>query len=178
MEKLSIPGTVQTVTHITAKADAIDENQNDIITFFHEMPKDLIGVEEKGETGNPMFKERLTSNRFKTKLWCVDEETGKRTNRVADSECIGIIGGCTNDPPGRIPEALRSRFMIIMCPQVVRHGREVIDQFGSALPPAVKAKRDGMMHEHRCEQYLVCLMEKSPPVPSVQILHWPKVTRD
>ena len=160
IEKLSIPGTVQTVTHITAKADAVDENQNDVITLFHEMPKSLIGVEEKGETGDPMFKERLTSNKFKTKLFCVDEDTGKRSNRVAESECIGMLGGCTNDPPGKIPEALRSRFMVMMCPQVVRRGREVMDLFGTTLSPAMKAKRDVMVLEHQREQYLVCLVEK------------------
>ena len=160
VEKLSIKGTVQTVTHITAKADAIDENQNDIITLFHEMPKSLMGFDEIGTTGDPMFKERLTSNKFKTKLFCLDEETGKRSNRIAESECIGVIGGCTNDPPGKIPEALRSRFLMIMCPQIVRKGHEVIDQFGSAPDPTLKRMRQAMVHEHHCEQYLLCIVHK------------------
>ena len=169
VEKLSISGTVQTVTHITAKADAIDDNQNDLITLFHEMPKSLMGFDEIGTTGDPMFKERLTSNKFKTKLFCWDEETGKRSNRVAESECIGVMGGCTNDPPGKIPEALRSRFLMIMCPRITREGHEVIDQFGCPPDPIMKQKRDEMIHEHHCEQYLICLIHK---------LIWTKVLCD
>jgi len=170
VEKLSIPGTVQTVTHITAKADAIDENQNDLITLFHEFPQSLMGFDQQQTaTGDPMFKERLTSNKFKTKLFCVDEDTGKRSNRIAESECIGVMGGCTNDPPGKIPEALRSRFLMIMCPQIVRDGHEVIDQFGSKPIRELSLKKDEMVKEHHIEQYLICLVHK---------LIWTKVLSD
>ena len=161
VEKLSIPGTVQTVTHITAKADAIDENQNDLITLFHEFPQSLMGFDQQQTaTGDPMFKERLTSNKFKTKLFCVDEETGKRSNRIAESECIGVMGGCTNDPPAKIPEALRSRFLMIMCPHIIREGHEVIDQFGSKPIPELDVKKREMVKEHHIEQYLICLVHK------------------
>lgn len=170
VDKLSIPGTVQTVTHITAKADAIDDNQNDIITLFHEFPQSLMGFDQQQTaTGDPMFKERLTSNKFKTKLFCVDEETGKRSNRIAESECIGVMGGCTNDPPGKIPEALRSRFLMIMCPQIVRDGHEVIDQFGSKSFRSMNKKKADMIHEHHSEQYMICLIHK---------LIWTKVLTD
>lgn len=162
IESTSIPKTVQTITHITAKADAIDGNQNDIITFFHEMPMSLIGMDKNmsSQTGDPTFKERLTSCKYKTKMFHRDEETGKRSNRYAESECIGIIGGCTNDPPGKIGEALRSRFYVIMCPQIIRQHHEVIDYFGSSTSDMKRIKKNEYIQQSQIEQYLVAITYK------------------
>lgn len=159
VDKLSIPGTVNVVTHETAKANAVDDNQNDLITFYHEVPLHMLGVDNgKTTQGDPTLKERLTSCTYKTKLYVVDEDTGKRYNRTAVSEMIGIIAGATNDPVAKIPEALRSRFLIIMCPNVYRENHNVIDYFASQK--ISKERVDKVVFKHQCEQFLVCLAEK------------------
>jgi hypothetical protein len=162
IEIMSIPKTIQTITHITSKADAIDGNQNDLVTFFHEMPMALIGMDKNmsSQTGDPTFKERLTSCKYKTKMFHRDEETGKRSNRYAESECIGIIGGCTNDPPGKIGEALRSRFYVIMCPQIIRAYHEVIDYFGSSSSDMKRMRKNTFILHSQIEQYLVAITYK------------------
>jgi hypothetical protein len=159
VDKLSIPGTINVVTHETAKANSVDDNQNDLITFYHEVPLHMLGVEGGKQTqGDPTLKERLTSCTYKTKLFVVDEDTGKRYNRTAVSEMIGIIAGATNDPVSKIPEALRSRFLIIMCPSVFRKDHNVIDYFASERIANERVEK--VKFKHQTEQFLVCVIEK------------------
>jgi hypothetical protein len=161
--KCSIDKTVQTVTHQTAKANAIDDDQNDTVTLFHELPPTLLGLDVKpgtNDTGDALIKEQLTSCMFKTKTFVRDEITGKRSNRVASSECIGIIGGCTNDAARKMPEALASRFHIIMCPKNTRAGREVNQLQGVVLPQETKQMKKKFIESCHKEQFLVCEIEK------------------
>ena len=161
--KMSIPDTIQITTHETSKANAIDEDQNDIITFFHEMPLSMLGFDGNGAqpgTGDPTLKDRLTSCTYRTKMFHVDEDTGKRSNRTAVSEIIGVMGGCTNDAPSKIPEALRSRFAMIMCPNIDRPGYSIVDFFAAATSDVDKNAKKSLVKSHQMEQFLTCLVEK------------------
>ena len=162
-EKTSIPHTIQIVTHQTAKANAIDGNQNDTITLFHEMPTNLMGVDVKPgttETGDSHFKDQLTSCKFRTKLFTFDEITGRRSNRVSESECIGIIGGATNDKACNMPEALLQRFHLITCSKMVRKGREVNDLQGTVLSDRTKLLKKEFLDSCHTEQFLYTAIEK------------------
>ena len=163
LEAMSIPETILTITHQTAKADAIDDNQNDQISIYHEMPPALMGIDPKfgsTDTGDPLFKEKLTSQKFKTKTFLRDEATGKRMNVTRSSEQIGVIGGATNDPPSKIPEAMRTRFMIIMLAEKTRKGREVIDLMGAATSTTQQRVKAAFLDQCRVEQFLVATVEK------------------
>ena len=52
---LSIPNTVTFVTHQTDKANSIDQDQNDDITYFEEFPIAMLGLDSK-TAGSPFLK--------------------------------------------------------------------------------------------------------------------------
>lgn len=124
---MCIPGTFVKITHKTNKADAIESDANDVIELYEEASRQLLGMEygDSTTTGDPTIKEKLCSQKYVSKVFHVDPDTGVRSNRTIVSECIGTIGACTNDPIYKIPEALRSRFLILICPSVNREGRNV-----------------------------------------------------
>jgi hypothetical protein len=161
LTKASIPGTVEEVTYQTSKANAIDGDQNDNTVIYHEFPPALIGVEKGSisDTGDPHFKETLCSGKFKTKTF-VFLEDGTRANRTAVSECIGVRGGATNDPPGNIPEAMASRFNIVMCPHQKRLNRGVTDVLGQPLSTQEKNIREEFLLSEQLEQYYVAMVNK------------------
>ena len=124
---MCIPGTFVKITHKTNKADAIESDANDVIELYEEATRQLLGMEygDSTTTGDPTIKEKLCSQKYVSKVFHMDPDTGVRSNRTIVSECIGTIGACTNDPIYKIPEALRSRFLILICPSVNREGRNV-----------------------------------------------------
>ena len=172
IEKLSIPDTTINITHQTSKADTIEDDQNDMINIYHEMPPSILGIDPKysgSDTGDPLMKEKLTSQRMKTKAFHFDDVTGKRGNRIMSSEQIGVLMGATNDPPSRIPEAMLTRFMVLTFSKYKRTGREVNDLMGTTMPDTVKVLVEEFVDQCRVEQYLVCLVEK---------MIWTNVMRD
>lgn len=113
MEECSIPGTVDKLTYQTSKADAVDGNRNDLITICHEAPPGLFNTSKSknlDHSQETMFKEKLTSCTVSCKTFFMDEVEGKRKNRITKSECIGVWFGATNDNPGQVEEALKTRF--------------------------------------------------------------------
>lgn len=110
---MSIPGTISEITYQTTRADAVDGDQNDHITIFNEAPPGLFQASSKSEDAQKALssmKEKLTSNRVRTKEFVRDEETGERKNRIAISSQIGVYMGATNDNPALAEEAVKSRF--------------------------------------------------------------------
>jgi len=160
---MSIPNTVEYVSHETAKANAISHNQNDRITLMHEFPDHLLGI-GKGQmanTGDYMFKNALDSSVIHTKAFHRDEITGERTAKYMESETIRVVGGCTNEPPKQIPEALMQRFIVMMiaeydCPD----GRKADHFFDERDQSHDNTYRDQVNYFHCVEQYLYCIIEK------------------
>ena len=111
-KQMSIEGTITEITYQTTRADAIDGDQNDHITIFNEAPPGLFqaGPGDQNQDALSMMKEKLTSNRVRTKTFERDEETGERKNRIAVSSQIGVYMGATNDNPALAEEAVKSRF--------------------------------------------------------------------
>jgi len=160
---MSIPNTVEYLSHETAKANAISHNQNDRITLMHEFPDHLLGI-GKGQmanTGDYMFKNSLDSSVVHTKAFHRDEITGERTAKYMESETIRVVGGCTNEPPKQIPEALMQRFIVMMiaeydCPD----GRKADHFFDERQKCEDNTYKDQVNHFHCVEQYLYCIVEK------------------
>ena len=74
-----------------------------------------------------MFKERLTSQHVSCKTFYIDESTGKRSQRLSKSECIGVVMGATNDDPSDVAEALKSRFFWGNFERTKRHDKDIDD---------------------------------------------------
>ena len=113
---LSIEGTIEELTYQTTRSDAVDGDQNDRITVFHEAPQGLFGLNNHGKmdpavaAASAALKETLTSGVSKCKEWMRDEQTGERKNRIAKSQQIGILMGATNDDKSTAEEAMQTRF--------------------------------------------------------------------
>lgn len=164
--KQSIPGTIDTLTYQTGKADAIDGNRNDVCTVCHEAPPGMFRTAKNpnaDSTQEAMFKEKLTSQRVTAKIWCQDESTGKRSSRVCRSECVGVWMGATNDPPADVEEALRTRFFWGNFEQQRRKGRDIDDCMNGerSMSSDDKAHRNQLYQEAQEEQYRVMLVEKA-----------------
>lgn len=165
-DQQSIPGTMDTLTYQTGKADAIDGNRNDVCTVCHEAPPGMFRTAKNpnaDSTQEAMFKEKLTSQRVTAKIWCQDESTGKRTSRVTQSECIGVWMGATNDPPADVEEALKTRFFWGNFEQQKRRGRDIDDCMNGErmMSSADKAHRKRLFRESQEEQFRVMIVEKA-----------------
>ena len=130
MQLMSIPGTITEITYQTTRADAVDGDQNDHVTVFNEAPPGLFQANNKGEDAQKALsamKEKLTSNRVRTKEFVRDEETGERKNRIAISSQIGCYVGATNDNPAEAEEAVKSRFHWGEFDRVFRQDKSIAD---------------------------------------------------
>ena len=109
--EMSITGTTETITYNTLRADAIDGDQLDTIQQYHEAPPGMI-IKNKHVSGEQeaMFKNKMTEQTIKVREFWRDENTGERKNRIAKSQCIGIVMANTNDDPNDISEAMATRF--------------------------------------------------------------------
>lgn len=111
MEEQSISGTVETLTYQTKRADAVDGDLIDIIQVFNEAPPGMFMTNKNSDgEAEAMFKEKLTSQVVRCKEFYRDENTGERKNRIAKSQCIGVVMGATNDNPSTCSEAMVTRF--------------------------------------------------------------------
>lgn len=120
MEDLSVDKSVQVLTYQTLRADAIDEDQNDLIIVMNEAPLNMFSVQT--HTFNPSeaaMKEKLTSMRVRVKVF-VQDDSGGRSNRTTCSECIGCWFGATNEDPTTLGEAMASRFNWSSFPETSR----------------------------------------------------------
>ena len=165
MKDGSITGTIDQLTYETAKANAVDGNRSDVITVCHEAPPGMFRSSKNKNMDNgmeAMFKERLTSQHVSCKTFYMDEATGKRSQRVTKSECIGVWMGATNDDPDDVEEALRTRFYWGNFEKQKRFGKDIDDCINGArsLSREDKLRRDQSNHEWKEEQYRVYLIEK------------------
>lgn len=129
-QRMSIPGTISEISYQTTRADAIDGDQNDHITVFNEAPPGLFQAKSRGEDAQKALsamKEKLTSNRVRTKEFVRDEETGERKNRIAISSQIGCYVGATNDNPADAEEAVATRFHWGEFEKVFRKDKSISD---------------------------------------------------
>ena len=164
MIKCCIPNSIDQLTYSTGKADAIDGNRNDCTTVCHEAPPGMFIMSKYNDNSqSAMFKEKLTSNVVSCKTWERDDTTGKRTNRVTKSECIGNWMGATNEPKDKVEEALETRFFWGNFEKLNRFNRGIDDCMAGEreLGPASRALRRKFYEECQEEQWRVFLVEKA-----------------
>lgn len=149
---MSIPGTVQSLTYSTTRADAIDDDQIDQIDYFNEAPPGMFITDQKCDPNlQQMMKNRLTENKITVKEFYRDEITRERKNRVAVSQFIGVVMGATNDDPSQAEEAMVTRFYWGQFSKVEGNGRTIQTcQRGERELPACEAasalKREGQWY--------------------------------
>lgn len=165
MKSCSIEGTIDQLTYETTKANAVDGNRNDCITVCHEAPPGMFRASRNrnmDSSAEAMFKERLTSNHVSCKTFVLDEATGKRSQRVTKSECIGVWFGATNDPPDEVEEALKTRFHWGNFEKIKRPGKDIDDCINGerALSREDKLRREEVILEWKEEQARVFIVEK------------------
>ena len=160
-KQLSIEGTITEITYQTTRADAIDGDQNDHITIFNEAPPGLFqaGPGDQNQDALSMMKEKLTSNRVRTKTFVKDEETGERKNRIAVSSQIGVYMGATNDNPALAEEAVKSRFHWGEFERIYRKDKSISDYqrkaFDMEHKPELKKKVDQFLFYTKDQQMKV-----------------------
>lgn len=161
-QHMSIPGTITEITYQTTRADAVDGDQNDHITVFNEAPPGLFQATNKGEDAQKALsamKEKLTSNRVRTKEFVRDEETGERKNRIAISSQIGCYVGATNDNPALAEEAVKTRFHWGEFDKVFRPDKSIADYqrkaFEMESKPELKKKHEQFIYYCQDQQMKV-----------------------
>jgi len=162
MQLMSIAGTITEITYQTTRADAVDGDQNDHVTVFNEAPPGLFQATNKGEDAQKALsamKEKLTSNRVRTKEFVRDEETGERKNRIAISSQIGCYVGATNDNPALAEEAVKSRFHWGEFDKVYRPDKSIADYqrkaFEMETKPELKKKYEQFIYYCQDQQMKV-----------------------
>lgn len=159
-----VPGTVTKVSHATAKAHAIDEDRNDHLTQYHEMPPALLGTDKFGqETGDPILKDMMTSCEVVTKTINVDSDTNRRQEVICSSECVGQITGASNERQDKIPEAMATRMIAITVNEYKRKLFGVQQKSTKTFDAELNGKNSS--HDMFCErwrmrQIMVNMIEK------------------
>ena len=159
-----VNGTVEQLTYQTTKARAVDGNQDDKITFFHEAPPGMFSSsrnKNNDTTMEAMFKELLTSMRVSVKTIYIGDD-GKRETRTTDCSHIGCFFCATNDDPEYCEEALRTRFYWGIFPKKDRNGRDIDDcQNGKRnMTKMDNAYEMQMRNYFKIEQYRVWMIEQ------------------
>ena len=161
----SIPGTVVELTYQTSKADAIDGNRNGEIVVMHEVPPSMFLSKTLGRNADKSeesrWKDKLTRQKVTVKTFYYDEETGKRMNRTAESECNGVWFGACNQTAADIEEALATRFLKVTCETTVRDNKDISDCQNAErrMDQITSDQRAFIRSQRREEQYRVCLIE-------------------
>lgn len=161
----SIPDTVVELTYQTGKADAIDGNRNGEITVMHEVPPTMFRSKVMGRNADKSeesrWKDKLTRQKVTVKTFYQDEETGKRMNRTAESECGGVWFGACNQTADDIEEALATRFLKVTCETTQRPDKDISDCQNAErkMDPATKDERAHIRACRREEQYRMCIIE-------------------
>lgn len=125
IQKLFVPDTVIKVSHATAKAHAVSDDNNDHISLYHEMPPSMLGKDTQktgAETGDYIIKDMMTSCEVNTEQPRIDNEKGTREKVRIKSDCIGVYAAATNERSDQIPEALSTRMIKIVVNNNARPG--------------------------------------------------------
>lgn len=131
MERCSVSGTLQVITYQSLKADASDDNQNDLTMILNEFSLKSVNANESGARGNvttpeAMMKEKTTSGRTSAKYLDRDED-GRRVTRVSINDCIGCWFGASNDDPSQVSESFSSRYHWAMFQLIERPDRSIVN---------------------------------------------------
>jgi hypothetical protein len=104
MESLCFPGSVENAGHITEKAYTGTQIKDDLIIHVHELPKSMLGLDEKGKSngGNPIMKTIMTEGALTTQSLGFDEKTKKRVTMETTSLIdVTFFGNSNLTPPDK-----------------------------------------------------------------------------
>lgn len=162
--EIFIPGTTTKVTHSTDKAAAVDSDNNDHISLYHEAPPGFLGAGDKNSdqnTGSHLLKDMMTSCSVTTDTIHVDSDTGRRHKIKCESESVGVFLIATNERADSIPEALATRMQNICVDTVNRPGFNVVDKADSQPSEASEKAKINHIKRWRMRQLMVNMVEKS-----------------
>jgi hypothetical protein len=108
LQKLMIPGTFRTVTHQTDQANNVKIDLNGTVVFRDEVPLKFF---DEG-TGDPEWKEQMTSGKSTTTMCVIDSDTKERKQQVTVSKLQTSERMCTNEPACRLPDPVHSRMYV------------------------------------------------------------------
>jgi hypothetical protein len=161
LAELLIPDTTQKITHQTDKATAVDTDNNDHISLYHEATPGLLGITDKDQsTGSHILKDQLTSCEVTTSTIFCDHETGRRFKVKCSSECVGVMIVATNERIDQVPEALSSRFSKITVDMVDRPGFNIIDRGDNKANKDNKSV-EAVKKKWRMRQVMTNMVEKA-----------------
>jgi hypothetical protein len=115
IERNRIPGTVLSLTFVTKRADAVDEDRNDYVTCWNEMPAAHV-AEGYGtaDESQAQTRDSLTRGVFSFRTFDISKnDSGVRKARVGSCENMGSMLGATNAPTNTLSPASTSRFYCI-----------------------------------------------------------------
>ena len=167
IERIFIPGTVNKVSHSTAKAHTIDSDNNDHITFYHELPPSSLGSgnDKNQETGDHILKDMLTSCEVKTETMYVDHDNQRRVKMSCTSEVVGVVVGATNERKDKIHEAMLSRMIPITVNEYDRERfgvqQKSTEMFDTELKTRNNLAEENYIVRTRMGQTMDCMMEKA-----------------
>ena len=160
-----IPGTFETVTYASLKADATDlVNNNDRIHYYDEF--DMTNVENKssGEQERMRFQKAvMSSNVVTSRTLQIDEKTKKRYTKETLSYCITVFLGNTNNKVlGSMDRAMETRWHLMTIDERLVPTRNVMDveMSDSLYQEEEKSKRDKLNRHLMRNQALVFELEK------------------
>lgn len=120
-----VPGTVERLSNLTAKALATNDNVRDMVYMRDELPAEWKSDNiAGGDTGDSMLKESLTSCITTTQMPFITED-GDRVLRKYSAERVAVNIMASNEHKGHVPEPLLSRVQALVLNDFDRPGYDV-----------------------------------------------------
>lgn len=151
--RLTIPGTVMSLTRATAHGWEGENNMDHLVLYADEAPPDWLGRDEKGRaagTGDPKIKQLLTDGRLATMEPRRDPRTGRRETVTVVAQVRVVILANTNDSPAQQP-AVRSRWIMRELEDRPRPGHDPDEQQcidALEAPESVRSREQQMEDAH------------------------------
>ena len=161
---LMIEGTAVSLTSQSDQADSVDNDEDDMVFVFEEMPVDMISMHTKNQKTLDSLKEMLTRGICTRKVQMRPDDDGKRWSRVVtSSKQVSYLCAC-NLVAELFDKAIRSRF--VMRHHVVRERPDFTmqekesDETNKSREPGMKMRIAKFTHDYRLGQALHYHTEK------------------
>lgn len=166
IQRIFIEGTTSDVGHKTQKADTVDTDENDHITFFQETPASLLtnSKDKNMDTGDDLWKNLLTACKIFSEMIFIDHETGRRKKIKCEAEKVGVHIIACNESIEKFSAPMATRFIFILVNEYVRPRfsvqQKTMNVFDKELDSNKNKNEEEYILRWRFRQVMVNMVEK------------------
>lgn len=158
LKRLGVPGTLQTLSYMSANADNVNGDNDYLVECWEEAPQVIFKwANDKGQEDR--FKSKLTAGEQEVRLNMMGVYKTP-TAEILHNKCNGPIIACTNHSVDDISPAMLSRFLVVTVGGYMREHNTIIEKIASAdmASDSLRQREQAIQDQFRRNQYLVFMI--------------------